>query len=329
MGLMDLYAGNIEKAAQARATGRLNAEAAQRAAGADAAQGLMGYNIMQTGADGLTTGMSGGLMANPNDPMSHISAGMGLMQIPGYEAAAQQFLSQGIGSQLGQQHKLAQFEQQERYNQQMLEMQRIKTQAGLNKDYQTMANTLRDDAVSAVAPYRAAIEQYNDVNNLIADAGGFAGMNHATDIALMKGYAKIMLPGEAVMTDDMAMIAQSDKFSSVIRGLANKINYGQPLDETERKQLHDAMNSLMTGKLEQYGQAREDFTSRALRAMINPADVMRTKIDADLRSFELVPSAPGEVTDQQLQKDLNAQVEAEEKANQGRLGNAWDALWGN
>lgn len=324
MGLMDWYFNNIERASQARTSGALNARAEMAQQNAPQVRELMGYNTMQTGADGLTTGMSSGIMGmDQNDPQTFLQMGTGLMAIPGYQQAGQQVLGQAVANQLGRAGEAARLAETRRYNDARLDMQLQAAQQarqgmiGPYKDmsqYMTAAGGLRDDARAELEPFRQQMSLYNTVQDLVGEKG-FHGMSIADDELFIKSYAKMLLPNEAVMTDDISRIATSDKLDSVIRGMANKVGYGVELGKEEREALWQSMYRTASSAAPRYEQLRDDYTQRAIRSYLNPADILNTAITMDSRNF--AGTATGKVTD-------TATIEAlDEKAKEQDGGSWW------
>ncbi len=300
MGIMDWYFGNIQKAAQARSAGQMQARADLMAEYAPQAQEIMGQGpqleAQQFGSGQLESMQpaTGLMAADPNDPMSFIQAGMGLMGLPGYQQAANTFISQAVGNQLGRQHQAAQLAETQRYHNAQLNMQRMKMENDLAQrigpysdmsQYMTAAGGLRDDARAELQPYRQAVSLLDTTRNMVNEKG-FNGLTTTDDTALIKAYAKLLLPNEAVMTDDVEQIAASDKVDSVFRGFASRINAKMALSPAERAQLVDAIDRLGGDKLQEYGQLRRDYEQRALRSMVNPADVLNTAITAEGRTYQ-------------------------------------------
>ncbi len=348
MGIMDWYFGNIQKAAQAREAGQLSAQSAHQQQMAEQygpqAQALMGTPAAgPPDMYGNQPQAATGLMANPDDPMSFIQAGMGLMALPGYQQAANTFISQAVGNQLGRQHQAAQLAETQRYHNAQLRMKQIEMENSLARrvgpysdmsQYMTAAGGLRDDARAELQPYRQAVSLLGTTRNMVNEKG-FNGLSTTDDTALIKAYAKLLLPNEAVMTDDVEQIAASDKVDSVFRGFASRINAKMALSPAERAQLVDAIDRLGRDKLEEYGQLRRDYEEMALRNAVNPADVLRTAITVDARNYQDAmqnlldtpgKSNPGEVTDPEVIKILD-----EKAANENRQWydpSSWRTPWG-
>jgi len=331
MGLMDFYFDNVRKASQARAQGGLDARAQVMQENAPAAQGLMGYNTMQTGADGLTTGMASGLMAeDQNDPRTFMQLGTGLMGIPGYQQAGQQVMGQAVANQLGRAGEAAKLAEQRRYHDAQIEMQRqaaelVKRQMqGPYKDmsqYATASGGLRDDARAELAPFRQQMSLYNTVQDLVAEKG-FVGMSITDDELFIKSYAKMLLPNEAVMTDDIQRIAMTDKVDSVVRGLAAKVGYGTQLTGAEREQLWASMYRTAESAAPRYEQLRSDYTERAMRMYINPSDVLNTAITMDQRRFD-TPGQTSQVSDPAMIQQLDEAARGQDPNMFDQLGDWW------
>lgn len=330
MGLMDFYFDNIRRAAQSRAQGRMDAQSQLIQQNAPQVQGLMGYNTMQTGADGLTTGMSSGIMGmDQNDPATFLKMGTGLMSIPGYQQAGQQVMGQAVANQLGRAGEAAKLAEQRRYHDAQIQMQMQAAEqaragmVGPYKDmgqYTTAAGGLRDDARAELAPFRQQMSLYNTVQDLVGEKG-FHGMSIADDELFIKSYAKMLLPNEAVMTDDIQRISQSDKLDSFTRGLANKVGIGQKLSKDEREALWSSMYRTAESAAPRYEQLRSDYVDRATRMYLNPADVLNTAITMDSRRFD--SPASGAVTDQSTVQALDERARQQDPNLFDRLGDWW------
>ena len=330
MGLMDFYFNNIQRAERARQDARYNAQAAQLQQGAPQVQAIMGSPAagppdMYGGQPQAATGL---MAADPNDPMAFIQAGMGLMQIPGYQDAANTFLGNAISNQLGRAGEAARLAETRRYNDVRLDMARREAEMKRNQmvgpyqdlnQYVTASGGLRDDARAELEPFRQQMSLYNTVQDLL-DEKGFDTMSIADDELFIKSYAKMLLPNEAVMTDDIQRISQSDKVDSVVRGLAAKVGYGTKLTNEEREQLWSSMYRTAASAMPRYEQLRQDYTQRALRSYINPADVLNTAITMDARRFD--SPKVGQV-DAQTSAELDA-IARDQKPNVfDKLGDWW------
>lgn len=334
MGLMDFYFNNIQRAERARQDARLNAQADMLQRGAPRVQEIMGSPAagppdMYGRQPQAATGLMG---ADPNDPMSFIQAGMGLMQIPGYQGAANTFLGNAVSNQLGRAGEAARLDETRRYNDARLEMQRqeaARKQANMIGPYQDMAQYastsggLRDDARAELEPFRQQMGLYNTVQDLVGEKG-FSGMSIADDELFIKSYAKMLLPNEAVMTDDIQRIATSDKVDSVVRGLAAKVGYGTKLTDAEREQLWSSMYRTASSAAPRYEQLRTDYTERAMRMYINPSDILNTAITMDNRRFSLEDKSSG--VDAQTSSELDEISKQQNPTLGDRVGDAWEAL---
>jgi hypothetical protein len=279
-----------------------------------------------------------GLMADPTDFYNQMRYATGLMATPFYQQAGQQFAGQFIANQLGlpqrlQEQRNWQAEYQQRQDNWQADQQRRAAEAarnlGVDQEQRIFerANTLRDDYTKAAEPYRQALETYSNVQAIFANRGP-ESMTTTDDTALIKAYAKILLPNEAVMQDDVAAIAASDDISSVFRGFASRINAKMPLEPDERRELYQAITELSGNQLKGYNQLRADYRARAERATVLPADVMRSQMQIDQANYggqtppEKFQNPP--VTDPELLRRIE---EADRQQNPpGFLERAWDAL---
>ena len=321
MGIWDWVAGNYEKIEAGKARGRAQGMASLMAENAPQAEALQGYNTMQTGQDGLTTGMSGGLMADPTNPMNVLQMGTGLMAIPGYQEAGQQIMGKAISESLGRPYQQAQLQQQALYQQQQLQLQQIQAQRAQQQQGFDRAQKLAGRADKVLMPIRDALSMYNTTQNMIINTGGFSEMSGADDEALIKAYAKMVLPKEAVMTDDAGRIVMSDNFDSFIRGLKEKFNVKGQLSWQERKSIFDSMTRQAQGKMAEYSAGRQDFERFAQNAMVNPADVLREAIRTDFGMD--VPIGGGAQVPEQISNELDTKARQQDPNVFDQLGDWW------
>ena len=334
MGLMDYYIENVRRAAQARAQGQAQGRAGLAQQNAGQVQALMGapaagppdmYGKQPQAATGL-------MAADQNDPRTFMNLGTGLMSIPGYQQAGQQVMGQAVANQLGRAGEVAKLAETRRYHDAQIDMARQaaeRARSGMVGPYQDMqqyataSNGLRDDARAELAPFRQQMSLYNTVQDLVGEKG-FIGMSIADDELFIKSYAKMLLPNEAVMTDDIQRIATSDKVDSVVRGLAAKVGYGTKLDKSEREQLWSSMYRTVDSAAPRYEQLRSDYTQRAIDMYISPSHILNTAITMDQRRW-FDTSTP-----KQIDPDTSAQLdEISRQQNPSigdRVGGAWDAL---
>ena len=328
MGLMDWIAGNYEKAAAARTRGRLGAQAEMIQQNAPAVQELMGYNTMQTGQDGLTTGMSAGIMGmDQNDPRTFMQMGTGLMSIPGYQEVGQQVMGQAVANTLMRPYQMQKLQQEAMYQQMQLQMQQIQAQRAQKEQAFTRAQQLAGRADKILAPIRDALGMYNTTQQSIINAGGFTEMSGADDEALIKSYAKMVLPKEAVMTDDAGRIVMSDNFDSFIRGMKEKFNIKGNLSWEERKSIFDSMTRLAQGKMSEYSAGRQDFERFSVNAMVNPADVLREAIRVDFGiDMPIGKGRKPSGVDDQTSSELDEISRQQNPTLGDRIDSAWEAL---
>lgn len=331
MGVMDWHFENVRKGTKARHVGRMQAQSEMIEQNAPRVAELMGapaagppdmYGQQPQAPTGL-------MAADQNDPRTFMQFGSGLMAIPGYQQAGQQVMGQAVANQLGRAGEVAKLAEQARYHDAQIEMKRMAAEqikgmmAGPYKDmsqYATASGGLRDDARAELAPFRQQMSLYNTVQDLVAKKG-FSGMSIADDELFIKSYAKMLLPNEAVMTDDVQRIATSDKVDSVVRGLAAKVGYGTKLTGPEREQLWSSMYQTAESAAPRYQQLRSDYTDRATRMYINPADVLNTAITMDNRRFDSPQS--GAVTDAATVQTLDNLAREQDPNMFDQLGDWW------
>jgi hypothetical protein len=226
-----------------------------------------------------------GLMADPESFYSQMKYGLGLMAIPGYESAGQDFASQAMQSQLGL--KQARQEQANwQVNQDRLKSETDEaklraeaTEKRLDKSaYQIQTGAIYKDYVKAAEPYRTAADLMTNVDTLVQQKG-ISGMSLIDDIQLVKSYAKMLLPKEAVMEGDISALTRVDITKNpelgVIRTYAAKLLGTTPLTDAERIDLYDAMHRNSANSYQNYAKLRETFEQKAVRGEYNPDDVRR------------------------------------------------------
>jgi len=264
-----------------------------------------------------------GLLADPDDFGTQMKYAIGLMATPGYSQLGQQAASQAMMEQLGMPFKLRQEKTKAKQHQAALDLLQGQRQgtSGEFKDmaqYTLSSNAMRDDYEKLVAPFRQAGTLLNQSQELIR-LKGTTGMNIVDDEQMIKSYAKILLPNEAVMTDDIQRIGRSDSVTAFVRGIANKVNLGVPLSPEERANIYEAMVRLGSESARQYTQLREDFTGRAIRSGLHVNDVLRTvyEIDTGLQKVYRGEQPPPALNREPVQPRI---------VDESSLGDDWETI---
>lgn len=226
-----------------------------------------------------------GLLADRNDFGTQMRYALGLMATPGYAQLGSSTAQAAMQNQLGMPDRMMKARLAAKQHQAALALLQGQRQGtgGQFKDmaqYTLSANAMRDDYEALVKPLRAAGRHLNLAQDLIR-LKGTTGMNVVDDEQFIKAYAKLLLPGEAVMTDDINRIGRSESITSVIRGLANKVGAGYQLSPEERANIYEAIVRLGGESAEQYTQLRGDFENRAIRSGLHVNDVLRTTYEID------------------------------------------------
>lgn len=207
------------------------------------AQTLMGYNTMQTADDGLTTGMSSGLMADPTDPMTQAQMGLGLMGLPGYQAAGQQMLLQSMGHSLGQRQRMMENQRAQQAHQ----MKILEFQASMAKMDREISDKQLSQASGWYKDYRAdtkglrtGLIQADSALNMIK-AKGISDASNADMVGLITAIAKLRDPDSAVLTGEIDVLAAAKGLEGIGPALMNMIQLGSEIPFTVRKQLVETL----------------------------------------------------------------------------------------
>jgi len=309
--------------------------------GLERAQGLLGVDPQQFTGEGRPGGEQlqsqfggSGLLADPEDFGTQMKFALGLMATPGFGDLGKSSAAQAMQTQLGIPFKMVQEKikaSQWQAEQDLLTGQRAGT-GGQYKDqaqYNLGVNAMRDDYDDLSKPYRQAGMLLNQSQQLIS-LKGTTGMNIVDDEQFIKSYAKMLLPGEAVMTDDIQRIGRSESIDSLVRGLANKVGVGYQLTPTERANLYEAMVRIGSESAQQYTQLREDFAGRAVRSGFHSDDVMRTVYNIDTGTQEVSRGKGGNPLNlpPSLQGGKRATGEQQKRLTERNKRGFWDYITG-
>ncbi len=129
------------------------------------------------------------------------------------------------------------------------------------QDYLKAQQTTRKEANTALAPIRESIRKFGQATDMVEKRGGFASMSGADDTVLIKGFASMILPGEAVMSDDITTIVNQSGLPGAVESYLAAFRGQGQLGEEQRKAIYDTMTTL-------YSRAKTEHTG--VKAMFQP-----------------------------------------------------------
>lgn len=112
------------------------------------------------------------------------------------------------------------------------------------KDYLAAQADLREKANKALAASRESLRKHAQVTERLKQKGGFDNLTGADDTLLVKAYASMLLPGEAVMSDDVRVIAEQSGLPATLRSMAMKVAGKGSLSVDERQRIYESMTTL-------------------------------------------------------------------------------------
>jgi hypothetical protein len=111
------------------------------------------------------------------------------------------------------------------------------------KDFITAMQQTRKLATEQLKKSRTSLDKFGQATDIVKQRGGFDKMNGADDTILMKAFASMILPGEAVMSDDIRIIAQQEGLPGWFKSYAAQLEGGQ-LKGDQRRTIYKSMNNL-------------------------------------------------------------------------------------
>lgn len=247
--------------------GGLNMMAASRGGNPDLTKGGLGYALQQ-GMQGGLQGVQLGKQFQQDEQKQKMIDDM-LMKL-NLDPTAQQ--STGVPKPGVQQSALAKLtpEQKEMAKMAIMsgdwksvaELMKTDTAIGGFKDMDTYLKALqstRKGASTALAPSNESLRKYAQVTDMVSTKKGFDNLSGADDTVLMKGFASMILPGEAVMSDDINIIAQQDGIPGWFKAYAAQIKGSGQLAPNQRAQIYQTMTTLAERASMENQQLRSQF----------------------------------------------------------------------
>jgi len=190
------------------------------------------YPEQVAATQGLMT-KGAGYLGSIQDPTQLAQAKLygGLMSVPGYEQIGAQGLS-GIQAQQGLMARQAATKQ---------------PMVGQFKDmneYLKARRELRKEWTPQLAPSRESIRKYNQATDIVTKRKGFAKMTGADDTVMIKAFASMILPGEAVMEGDIATIVNQSGLPGTLQSYLQAFKGEGQLGLVQRQEIYDAMTGL-------------------------------------------------------------------------------------
>lgn len=126
-------------------------------------------------------------------------------------------------------------------------------------EYLKALQTTRKDAGTQLSPSRESLRKFGQATELVSKRGGFANMNGADDTVLMKAFASMILPGEAVMSDDIRIIADQGGLPDWFKGFAAQLTGGGTLSPDQRSMIYNTMQPLGQIAFDENSQIRGQY----------------------------------------------------------------------
>lgn len=156
-----------------------------------------------------------------------------------------------------------------------------KTQFGGFKDlneFLKAKDNIRNRANTQLAPHRESLRKYNQATNIINQRGGFDKLGGADDTLLIKAFASMMLPGEAVMEGDIGAIINQDGIPGWLKSFVQKVQGEGQLAPPERAKIYRTMTDLAEQANKEYGDVRGLFDVDIQQGGFNPKAIFTPRI---------------------------------------------------
>lgn len=128
----------------------------------------------------------------------------------------------------------------------------------LNENLKAMQAT-RKAADTSMAPSNESLRKYAQATDMVRKKNGFDKLSGADDTVLMKGFASMILPGEAVMSDDINIIAQQDGVPGWFKSYAAQLKGSGQLSAEQRADIYQTMTTLAERANAENQQYRKQF----------------------------------------------------------------------
>lgn len=112
------------------------------------------------------------------------------------------------------------------------------------KDAMDMQMKIQKSFNDQTKPDQKRVGSFDSATQVIRSRGGFENLTGADDTLLMKAFANMLLPNEAVMSDDLNIIAQQSGIPGEIKNLIKRVGGGGQLESSERARIYKTMEDM-------------------------------------------------------------------------------------
>ena len=147
--------------------------------------------------------------------------------------------------------------------------------------YQDQESKLRKEYAGYSKPLEQSIDRYNATTNMLQNRGGdFKNVTGADAIAMVKDFAKTILPNEAVMSGDEQAIAQAAQstFGGSIDSWLNKLNGKSPIAPAELANMYRVMSERNQLNQQNLAGLQQQYSGLSRAYGLNPTNVVGEKI---------------------------------------------------
>jgi hypothetical protein len=169
----------------------------------------------------------------------------------------------------------------------MTPQQVLQSETGLRKEYEGQA-----------APIRSSLRAFQDTQKAMQAAGGdFDKLPGAGQIQMVKNFAKMILPNEAVMAGDENAIANvaSANLGGTVDNWMNWFNGKGTIPSKMVGQMYQTMQQIATARSQEGDQLNQRYSELAAGQMANPSRVIREmpKIVMEQKRSNSTAAIPG------------------------------------
>lgn len=141
------------------------------------------------------------------------------------------------------------------------------------------ANVLRDELNTQIKPYRDVQNSYTDLQATLGNPKATA----SDDMASIFKYMKMLDPTSVVREGEYANVRNAAGVPDQILNLYNKTLEGTQLNPQQRQEILGTAGKLNDNATKSMQQIQQDYTERAKRAGVEPADVIPSPKPGEIR----------------------------------------------
>lgn len=165
------------------------------------------------------------------------------------------------------------------------------------------ANTLRDEYNKKTQDFEKVASAYGKVLSHTNDP------SPAGDLGLIFGFMKMLDPVSSVREGEQAQAANTGSIPERVWGLYNRVVTGERLAESVRRDFQHQAENVYKSEGTQYAKQRKNYANLAIRAKVDPANVLGDNLYTDGASGS--PSRDySSVSDDDLRKQLGLPKDA-------------------